>query len=356
MSADEPEVIVDQKGAWGRLTLNRPQGLNALTLGMVRTLRATLDAWAEDERVGAVLLQGAGDKAFCAGGDIRDMYDSYKAGDSRHQTFFEEEYALDQLIHQYPKPLLVLMNGIVMGGGMGLAQGADLRIVSERARLAMPETGIGYFPDVGASFFLGRLPGRLGEYLAVTGAQLGAADALHAGLADEFVAADSLPDLMAALQELDEVSLPSIKKALAGLAGEAGQSVLSTQRTAIDEHFSGASVPAIQESLDGESRPEMTEWAEKTRTLIDRHSPLAMAVALELVRRGRELSLPQAFALELHLDRQWFDHGDIVEGIRALLVDKDKTPQWQPPTLEQLQPRQVAGFFESFRPPTGQSA
>lgn len=163
MSDNQPEVIVEVRGRYGYLTLNRPKGLNALTLDMVQKIHRQLDSWAGDDAIEAVVFLGAGDKAFCAGGDIRALYDSYQSGDTLHRVFFEEEYSLDQAIHQYPKPVLSVMNGIVMGGGMGVAQGASLRIVSDRAKLAMPETGIGYFPDVGATYFLGRLPGRLGS-------------------------------------------------------------------------------------------------------------------------------------------------------------------------------------------------
>lgn len=349
MSDNQPEVIVEVRGRCGYLTLNRPKGLNALTLDMVQTIHRQLDDWASDDAIEAVVFLGAGDKAFCAGGDIRALYDSYQSGDALHRVFFEEEYSLDQAIHQYPKPVLSVMNGIVMGGGMGVAQGASLRIVSDRAKLAMPETGIGYFPDVGATYFLGRLPGRLGEYLAVTGTQLNAADAIYAGLADLYIPEDRLENLDTALAATVASSDEAIKTGLGDLSGDPGESRLATLQPAIDEHFAKDDLRAVRDSLRQEQRPEFANWARDTLKAIEGRSPIGMAVALELVRRGRDLSLPQAFELELALDYLWFDKGDIVEGIRALIVDKDKSPQWRVPSIDHLKPGQVSVFFDEVR-------
>jgi len=196
------EVLAHVRNHIGHLTLNRPAGLNAITLDMVRSLSRHLQAWANDPEVYAVVLRGAGEKAFCAGGDIRSLYDSFKNGDTLHQDFFVEEYALDLAIHRYRKPVLALMDGFVLGGGMGLVQGADLRVVTERSRLAMPEVAIGYFPDVGGSYFLPRIPGELGVYLGVTGVQIRAADALYCGLADWYLDSARLADLDQRLDRL----------------------------------------------------------------------------------------------------------------------------------------------------------
>ncbi|MFW5823796.1 MAG: enoyl-CoA hydratase/isomerase family protein [Marinobacter sp.] len=349
MSGKDSEVIVEVRGRYGCLTLNRPSGLNALTLGMVQDLHRQLDEWAADEAIDAVVIQGAGDKAFCAGGDIRALYDSYQNGEDLHRVFFGEEYALDQAIHDYPKPVIALMNGFVMGGGMGLAQGASLRLVSDRARLAMPETGIGYFPDVGATYFLGRLPGRLGEYLGLTGKQLGPADALYAGLADLYLPPEHLDGFLDTLATIDGSTDASLRAGLAPMAGEPGEPGLERLQPAIDEHFAGDTLLAIRNSLQAEQRPQYREWAEETLKSLQGRSPLGMAVALELVRRGRNLTLPQAFALELQLDYQWFDHGDMVEGIRALIVDKDKSPQWRVASIDDLKPEHVSVFFDEAR-------
>ena len=198
----QQEVLSEVRNHIGHLTLNRPAGLNAITLDMVRQLTAQLQAWADDPQVYAVVLRGAGEKAFCAGGDIRSLYDSFKNGDTLHQDFFVEEYALDLAIHHYRKPVVALMDGFVLGGGMGLVQGADLRVVTERSRLAMPEVAIGYFPDVGGSYFLSRIPGELGTYLGVTGVQIRAADALYCGLADWSIDSARLPVLDNKLDQL----------------------------------------------------------------------------------------------------------------------------------------------------------
>lgn len=348
MTQAEAPVLIQVRNRVGYLTLNRPAGLNAITLPMVRTLHRQLQEWADDQGIVAVVLRGAGEKAFCAGGDIRSLYDSYKRGDSLHREFFEEEYALDQYIHAYTKPLLALMNGFVLGGGMGLVQGASLRVISERTRMGMPEVGIGYFPDVGGSYFLSRLPSNLGVYMGLTGNHVGAADALYAGLADYCVPYDSFADLERCLDQQDW-SVPP-RHALTNLLVSMGRTELpeapfKTLSRAIDEHFSHDSVAAIRQSLAGETRAEYSEWAAETLKTLDSRSPLSMSVTLEMLRRGRERSLADCFDMELHLDRQWFDKGDIIEGVRALIVDKDKNPRWNPPTLEEVTPERVAAFF-----------
>ena len=348
MTQEETPVLIEVRNRVGYLTLNRPAGLNAVNLPMVRTLHRQLLDWADDTSVVAVVLRGAGEKAFCAGGDIRSLYDSYRNGDSLHLAFFEEEYALDQYIHAYSKPLLALMNGFVLGGGMGLVQGAGLRVISERTRMGMPEVGIGYFPDVGGSYFLPRLPGNLGIYMGVTGNHVGSADALLAGLADYCVPYERFAELQ---QKLDQQDWRGpVGETLAELAASMGTQALpdapfETLLPAVDEHFSHDSVAAIRDSLASESRPQYLDWAVETLRVIDSRSPLAVCVTLEMLRRGRELSLAECFRMELHLDRQWFDQGDIVEGVRALLVDKDRNPRWNPPTLSEVTPQRIAGFF-----------
>ncbi|MNZ46567.1 putative enoyl-CoA hydratase echA8 [compost metagenome] len=352
MSNAELPVLAEVRNRIGHLTLNRPAGLNALNLEMIRLLWQQLQAWEHDSQVLAVVLRAKGEKAFCAGGDIRALYDSYKAGDGEHQTFFEEEYALDQYIHGYSKPLVALMDGFVLGGGMGLVQGASLRVITERTRMGMPEVGIGYIPDVGASYFLPRLPGELGIYLGVTGTQVRTADALYAGLADWCLPSDQLPELDRCLENLVWNTHP--REALRTLLATLGTSrmpgaELKAWRPAIDQYFSLPDLPSIRAALLAESRPEFLDWAEETVKLLDSRSPLAMSVTLELLRRGRQLSLADCFALELHLDRQWFAKGDIMEGVRALIVDKDKSPRWNPPSLDAVTTEHVDGFFAGFK-------
>src|SRR5690554_77649 len=347
----EQTVLVDVRNRVGHLTLNRPAGLNALNLDMVRQLRQQLDAWLNDDQVRVVVLRANGEKAFCAGGDIRGLYDSYLAGDGMYMTFFREEYALDQLIHDYPKPVLALMDGFVLGGGMGLAQAASHRVVTERVKMGMPETGIGYFPDVGGSFFLSRLEGAIGQYLGVTGSHIRAADALYCGLADHCISSDLVTELDQALNSQSWSDDPARdlhqllhKRASQKIPG----SEIKALRPAIDRHFSHPDMLKIRASLAAEDCPAYQDWAERTLAAIDSKSPLAMNVTLELLRRGRELDLADCFALELHLDRQWFAKGDIMEGVRALIVDKDKTPRWSPPTLAEVTAEQVAAFFAGF--------
>ncbi|MGE6688862.1 enoyl-CoA hydratase/isomerase family protein [Stutzerimonas stutzeri] len=352
MSEADAPVLAEVHNRVGYLTLNRPAGLNALTLQMIRILWQQLQAWEDDPTIIAVVLRADGEKAFCAGGDIRALYDSYRADDDLYRIFFEEEYALDQYIHGYPKPIVALMDGFVLGGGMGLVQGAALRVVTERVKMGMPETGIGYFPDVGGSYFLPRLPGELGVYLGITGSQVRAADALYARLADWCLPSERIAEFDRVLERIDWTSHPheDLRNLLSSLASNRLPGAeLKALRPAIDEYFSLPDLPAIRASLLEESRPEYQDWAEETVKLIDSRSPLAMAVTLELLRRGRTMALGECFELELHLDRQWFAKGDIMEGVRALIVDKDKTPHWNPPTLAELVPERVQALFAGFR-------
>ncbi|MER2100230.1 MAG: enoyl-CoA hydratase/isomerase family protein, partial [Pseudomonas qingdaonensis] len=248
----DTNVLATVRNHVGHLTLNRPAGLNALTLPMVRQLQQQLDAWAVDPQVHAVVLRGEGPKGFCAGGDIRSLHDSFKAGDSLHRDFFVEEYALDLCIHHYRKPIVALMDGFTLGGGMGLAQGAELRVVTERSRLAMPETGIGYFPDVGGSYFLSRIPGELGTYLGVSGVQIQAADALYCGLADWHIDSARLSTLDERLNTLkwSEHPLKDLQGVLARLGTQAlDNPPLAALRPAIDHFFALPDVASIIEQL-----------------------------------------------------------------------------------------------------------
>lgn len=347
----DTNVLATVRNHVGHLTLNRPAGLNALTLPMVRQLQQQLDAWAVDPQVHAVVLRGEGPKGFCAGGDIRSLHDSFKAGDSLHRDFFVEEYALDLCIHHYRKPIVALMDGFTLGGGMGLAQGAELRVVTERSRLAMPETGIGYFPDVGGSYFLSRIPGELGTYLGVSGVQIQAADALYCGLADWDVDSARLSTLDERLNTLkwSEHPLKDLQGVLARLGTQTlDNPPLAALRPAIDHFFALPDVASIIEQLRAVTVGDSHEWALKTADLLATRSPLAMAVTLEMLRRGRHLSLEDCFAMELHLDRQWFEHGDLIEGVRALIIDKDKQPRWNPATVAELSRSRVDQFFEGL--------
>ncbi|NBB13161.1 enoyl-CoA hydratase/isomerase family protein [Pseudomonas sp. SLFW] len=342
-------VTAQVRNRIGHLTLNQPATLNALTLPMIRALHQHLQAWADDPEVLAVVLRAEGEKAFCAGGDIRSLYNSFQADDSLHRVFFEEEYALDHCLHVYPKPTVALMDGLVLGGGMGLVQGTTFRVITGRAKMAMPEVGIGYFPDVGGSYFLSRLPGQLGVYLGVTGVQARAADALYAGLADVCLPRESLEAFDQRLDALQWENDPTqtLRTLVTSMTTKLLPGAeLKAMRRVIDEYFALPDIVSIRDALSREDRPAYRDWAEETIKVLDSRSPLAMAVTLELIRRGRSLSLAQCFALELHLDRQWFAKGDIMEGVRALIIDKDKTPRWNPPNIEALPHAQVLAFFD----------
>jgi enoyl-CoA hydratase/carnithine racemase len=309
---------VEVRNGVATVTLNRPEALNALTLGMLKDLSARLDAWETDDRVRMLVLRGAGEKAFCAGGDLRALYDSFKAGSVGQHEFFEVEYALDYRIHTYPKTVVAVMDGIVMGGGMGISQGAKVRIVGDRTRMAMPETAIGLFPDVGGSYFLSRLPGALGTYLGLVGPTLRAADAIYCGLADVNV-------------------------------GAAAASEIEALAPTIDLHFGRDSVPAIIASLEAEKRPEFRDWAAKTLEALSKKSPTMLVVTLEQLRRGAKMSLADCFRMELDMVHGCFAQGDFIEGIRALIVDKDNKPRWNPARLASVTAASVEAFFTPRR-------
>ncbi|MDH4609113.1 enoyl-CoA hydratase/isomerase family protein [Pseudomonas sp. BN102] len=358
MTAADAPVHVAVRNRIGHLTLNRPSGLNALNLPMVRLLLQHLNAWEQDPDVLAVVLRAAGEKAFCAGGDIRMLFDSHQSGDNQHEIFLEEEYALDQYIHAYPKPVLALMDGFVLGGGMGLVQGASLRVITERVKMGMPEVSIGFFPDVGGSYFLPRLPGELGIYLGVTGLQVRAADALYARLADWCLPSEQIAELDRCLDQMSWTTHPheALRTLLATLASnKLPGAELKALRPAIDEYFALPDLQTIRNALLAESRPEFQDWAEETLKVLDSRSPLAMSVTLELLRRGRQMPLASCFAQELHLDYQWFAKGDFIEGVRALIIDKDKNPRWNPSSLAELSRERVQDFFSGFKPAAVQS-
>jgi enoyl-CoA hydratase/carnithine racemase len=333
----------------GFITLDRPKALNSLSLDMVRAMTATLRAWAEAPEVKAVLLRSTSDKALCAGGDIRFFHEvgrSTPQGDSALlEDFFTEEYALNHLIHFYPKCYVALMDGVVMGGGMGIAQGGPAcgaRIVTGRSKLAMPEVNIGLFPDVGGSHFLSHAPGQLGMWLGLTGLTVGAADALYLNLADYFVPEQEMAGLM---ELIDSTPGTGLRAAIGHFTGRfrafAGDSELEAQRALIDRHFAADTVAGIMASLRGDSTP----FAQKSLKAMELRSPLMMCVTHELLRRGASMSVADCLRMERNLVRRNFEHGEVLEGIRALVIDKDNQPRWNPPTVDAVDPAQVQHFF-----------
>jgi enoyl-CoA hydratase/carnithine racemase len=333
----------------GTITLDRPKALNSLSLDMVRALAHTLADWRDDPAIAAVIITSSSAKAFCAGGDIRFFYDVARGtpmgGSALLEDFFTEEYALNHLIHFYPKPYVALMDGVVMGGGMGISQSGPqsrLRVVTERTRMAMPEVNIGLFPDVGGSYFLARAPGQLGNYLALTGLTIHAADALYAGMADIFVPQAQMAELATLIAATDGAHLVDAITAFAAqYAGQAGASALAAERATIDRHFGAGSVAAILASLEADDNA----FAQAALAAMRLRSPLMLCVTFELLQRGATLELADCLRLERNLVRRNFEHGEVVEGIRALVVDKDNMPAWKPPSLDGVTPDMVDQFF-----------
>ena len=357
-----PEIRCEVKGHTGYISLNRPKALNALSLPMIRALMAQLLAWQDDVAVKQVAIRGMSKSTvegvevpfgnFSAGGDIRFFYQAIQTGNPELEDFFTEEYALNHLIANYPKPYIAFMDGLVFGGGMGISQGASHRIVTERTKMAMPETGIGLFPDVGGGYFLSRCSGFVGEYLALTGVQIGADEAMAYGLADVKVNADSLAILWKSLslQSVDEIAMNKI----------AAQEINTPARGIIDAYFSLASVSEIVKALgagnEAQSDTANDLWEQQTAKILRTRSPLMLHVVLEQIRRGRQLNLAQNLQMErgmvrhsfytAHLGR--FGHAsETVEGIRALAVDKDHRPRWNPAHISDVSEDMVAPFFVS---------
>ncbi len=344
------EILVDVRNHIAFVTLNRPQALNTLTYGMIKELARLLAVWQKDDQIHAVVIRGAGEKAFCAGGDVRAIHDSFKSGSFDIVTFFADEYRLDHTIHRYAKPIVALMDGIVMGGGMGIAQGVGFRIATDRTRMAMPETAIGLFPDVGASYFLSRLEGAMGIYLGTTGTDLKAPDILAVGLADIYLDTHSVVALDQRLTDINwsDDHERDVEMALNTLASEPiGTTPLEPYINAIDDHFSHETLAGIAISLQRETRPALKDWATQTLSGLTKRSPSAMCVALRQLQRGRKMSLSNCFRMELDMIHEAFYQGDFIEGVRALIVDKDQQPKWNPPDLASVSNASIERFFDS---------
>ena len=349
------EVLTEVKGQVGFITLNRPSALNALTLSMIRQLTTALLNWQQDDQVQAVAIRGSNKAgafgAFCAGGDIRFFHQALLAGDPAPEDFFTEEYTLNHLIHTYAKPYIAFMDGIVMGGGMGISQGASHRLVTTRTKMAMPETTIGLFPDVGGGYFLSRCPGHTGEWLALTGSTLGAAEAIELGLADFCADVDQLQSAWDALADINPAD-PAQLANWVTMFSVAGSASNIRARGQIDQYFSLDNVGQVLAAL----QTDTSDWASQTVTQLRQRSPLMLHVAFEQVRRARLLSLADELRMErdmmrhvffpAHLERRG-SQTEAAEGIRALAVDKDNAPQWQPTRLEDVSVEMVAPFFVS---------
>jgi enoyl-CoA hydratase len=332
----EDTVVTSQDGRVGRILLNRPRALNALDLTMLRACAAILETWRNDPHVHAVVIEGAGDRAFCAGGDIRALRDAQVSGDrASADSFFSEEYALNLAIATYPKPYIALIDGICMGGGIGLSVHAPYRVATEHAAFAMPETAIGFFPDIGATFLLPRLPGELGLYLGLTGERVTGADAVHAGFATHFTPRARLPELSAALARDGLAALAAFNETLPAFS-------LADHRAAIDRCFSAPTVLEIVRRLEADGH----QWATAALKALRQVSPSALHWTLLALRRGRDLTLKQALDAEFALTRTTMAHPDFAEGVRAMVVDKDRTPAWRPTRIEDVDPVQIEALLE----------
>jgi enoyl-CoA hydratase len=351
--SESEEIQLDRTGGVAILTINRPQALNALTLANYRRFAPALRAWASDPSVHAVVVRGAGERAFCAGGDVRAVYEAGR-GISGHPDlpaiFFREEYELIRCIHRFPKPYIAVIDGITMGGGAGISVNGAYRIATERTLFAMPETAIGLFPDVGATRFLNRCPGYVGRYLGLTGARLGAADALYCGFATHFVPHDRIAGLVAALGRAKwEIGKErdGVDALLTSLAQDSGSASLATLRPEIDRCFAGGSVENILNALATEAKAggAHADWAVETQASLLTKSPTSLKITLRQLTIGRDYDLEAALAFEYRLTQHVMASHDFYEGVRAMVIDKDQQPRWEPATLAEVSDGMVDIFF-----------
>lgn len=335
----QQDVLFARCGRLGVITLNRPAAVNALTAAMVAALLKQLTAWAEDKTVATVLIRGAGDRGLCAGGDIVAIYRDMLEEGGRTAGFWWNEYRLNSLIARYPKPYVALMDGLVLGGGVGISAHGSVRVVTERTRTGMPETTIGFAPDVGGTFLLSRAPGETGTHAALTGAHLHGEDALFLGLADHYVPAARLEDLVVALQH------EPAEAAVGRFRVNAPPSALDGQRDWIDHCYASNDADEILQRLRGYRGEDGMEAAEAAN-LLEAKSPTAMKVTLASLRRARNLTLDEALRQEYRVGLRFLSSADFREGIRAQVIDKDRNPRWDPPSLSMVLPEHVERFFE----------
>ncbi|HEU5020096.1 MAG TPA: enoyl-CoA hydratase/isomerase family protein [Pseudolabrys sp.] len=339
----ETDIVFERRGAAGIVTLNRPQALNAVSHAMVRTLRAQLDAWAHDPAITRVVITAAPGRAFSAGGDLRALYEFGKAGRYEEALqFWRDEYPLNAAIKNYRKPYIALIDGIVMGGGVGISVHGSHRVAGDHYSFAMPEVGIGFFPDVGATWFLARMPGELGAYCALTGERFGIADAVAAGLATHRIRSARFPAVLEAL-----TGTVSVDAVLAAFHEPAGEGPVTARRDVIDRLFGAASIEAILAALEREAAAAGAdaEWAGKTAALIRTKSPLSLKIALEQVRRGKAFDFETCMRMEFRIVSRIVKGHDFYEGVRAVIVDKDNKPHWNPSALSEVSEAEVARHF-----------
>lgn len=338
-SPTEPPVLLRRDGHAAHIVLNRPRAINALTHEMVGIISAALEEWAGDDTVRTVVLTGAGERGLCAGGDIVALWQDARVGGTAAAAFWADEYRLNAMIADYPKPYVAIMDGIVLGGGIGVSAHAGDRVVTERSRIGMPETGIGFLPDVGGTHLLSRAPGETGTHLGLTAGSIGAGDAIAIGFADHYVPSERIPALLADLGHRDADS------ALADAHGPAPESPLAAARPWLDVAYAGDDAEVIVQRL----RDLGTDEAADAAAAIEAKSPTSVKVTLRALREAARLAaLPAALDLEYRLALGLHGHHDFVEGVRAQVVDKDRNPQWEPARLDQVSDAAVAALFESL--------
>lgn len=336
MENSDDEVLVERRGELGHITLNRPRAINALTHRMVKTIAHALDAWEKDDAVTTILLTGAGERGLCAGGDIVGIYHDALAGGGATLQFWKDEYHLNARIANYPKPFVAFMDGVVLGGGIGISAHASVRVVTERTRFGMPEVGIGFAPDVGGTWLLARAPGELGTHLGLTGGMGSGADAIALGFADHHVPADWLPALMTALE-----STPA-DQAIATVATEAPASSLLAQQRWIDECYAGDDASAIVERL----LHSKVQEAHSVASVILAKSPTGVSVTLEALRRSRKAeSLEEVLNQDYRVSTTFLEGTELVEGVRAQVIDKDRKPRWMPASLGEVERSVIETYF-----------
>ncbi|KAM9347050.1 3-hydroxyisobutyryl-CoA hydrolase, mitochondrial [Symphorus nematophorus] len=348
-SQAEPEVLLEKVGSAGVITINRPKVLNALNLTMIRQIYPQLKKWESDKETTLMIIKGAGGKAFCAGGDIRAVTEAGKVGDPLAEDFFREEYILNNAIGACKKPYIALIDGITMGGGVGLSVHGRFRVATEKTLFAMPETAIGLFPDVGGGYFLPRLRGKLGLFLALTGFRLKGRDVTRAGVATHFVESKKIPDLEKELVDLKSPSAEDVSRVLESYQNQSSLDaekpfVLDKHMSDIDRLFSSSSVEGIVQNLKADS----SEFANKQAQTLSKMSPTSLKITYKQLQEGATLSLPDVLVMEYRLSQACMRGCDFYEGVRAVLVDKDQSPKWNPSTLEEVSDQTVEQCFSSL--------
>lgn len=339
-NSDDQEVLSRVEGHAGVITLNRPKALNALSLSMIREITRLLLAWKDDPRICAVIIQSGNEKAFCAGGDVRSVYEARLKGERDFmEAIFQEEYLLNFIISIYPKPYIALINGIAMGGGLGISIHGSHRIVTERTTMAMPETTIGFFPDVGAGYFLNQCPGEIGTFLGVSGESITGADALYAGLATHRLGSHEIPGIYQALTAAQ--SFEEVDDALQDAAGGQSDCFLQANRHLIDRCFSFHTMEEIFEALRKESNPVAQAWLKGGL----KKSPTSLKLALALLRRTKGLPLKEVLSLDFQVSQHCVKNHDFFEGIRSVLIDKDQNPFWEPRQLSDISAQMIEEYF-----------